>query len=186
MDYLVNQEPTAQHQELLKGYQADLCMECSEDSVIESQRAMYTLSAADDLWKTIAANEGVKETTVSFNDEIPDSAPGTIVVARHPDERQIKAIKSGLKSAKQKMPFLEFHKKHAHIGNCGDNCKVCFMIKGAMRRITKKVSPYKDTRPGHTWSMDMITFSHRSINGNKYLIQIRDHPSGVIIGLKQH
>ena len=183
MDYPVNTEPSVEHAALLRGHQVDMSLQCGADTTAESLRAMYTESAAEEVWKRIAAHSGVSESIVSFDDSIPESAPGTIVVARHPDERQVKGVKSGLKSGKQKMPYLEFHKKHAHIGNCSDSCKVCHMIKGAMRRITKKVSPYRENRPGHTWSMDMITFSHRSMNGNKYLIQLRDHMSGVIIGI---
>ena len=133
----------------------------------ECQRAMYTESTAGETWRVIAANNGVKETVVSFDDNAPDSAPGTIIVARHQDERHVKGVKSGLKTVNQKMPYRECNKKHAHIGKCDDSCRFCCMIKGAMRRITKKVSPYQDNRPGHTWSMDMITFSHRSIDGSK-------------------
>jgi hypothetical protein len=41
------------------------------------------------VWKRIAAHSGVSESIVSFDDSIPESAPGTIVVARHLDERQV-------------------------------------------------------------------------------------------------
>ena len=68
------------------------------------------------------------------------------------------------------MPYREFHRRHAHIGNCDDTCDICRMIKGAMRRITKKCDPYKETRVAHTWTMDMVTMSDRSLKGNKYFM----------------
>ena len=56
---------------------------------------------------------------------------------------------------------------------------LCKMVKGNMRRIFKKVDPRRETRPGHTWSMDIVTFSDRSEEGCKYCIVLRDYASGV-------
>ena len=111
------------------------------------------------MWQQISADAAVKQTIIAHEGEV-------IITARHPDERQVKGVKSGLKHGKQKMPYMTFHKKHGHIGNADDNCAICRMIKGAMRRITKKVDPHRDTRVGHTWTMDTITFSHISLEGS--------------------
>jgi hypothetical protein len=68
------------------------------------------------------------------------------ILARHPDERQIKEEKASLKHGRDKLSIKVFHKKYAHIGNCDDTCDICRMIKGSMRRIYKKADPYKETR----------------------------------------
>ena len=93
IDYLAAEAPTPQHQDLLSSYQADLSTECNSDSMAECKRAMYTESVADETWRVIAVNNGVKETVVSFDDNALDSAPGTIIVARHQDKRQVTGLK---------------------------------------------------------------------------------------------
>ena len=47
-----------------------------------------------------------------------------------------------------------------------------------MRRIKKMVDPHRETRPGHTWGMDIVTFSDRSEEGCKYCVVLRDFASG--------
>ena len=47
-----------------------------------------------------------------------------------------------------------------------------------MRRIYKKIDPHREQRPGHTWSMDIVTFSDRSEEGCKYCIVLRDQATG--------
>ena len=131
-------------------------------------RHTYDEATATEMFEQISAHNAVKWTVIANSGDV------TVIQARHPDERQIKGVKAGLKRGKQKMPIMIFHKRHGHIGNIDDACDICRMIKGAMRRITKKVDPYKETRPGYIWSMDMITFSHRSLEGSKYLICLRD------------
>jgi site-specific DNA-cytosine methylase len=171
IDYVVQGE-TAAYQTLMKRHHEDSVRFNSAVRAADLMRACYDTDTANQLWQQISANESVTQTIIAQEGEV-------IITARHPDERQVKGVKSGLKHGKQKMPYMMFHKKHGHIGNADDNCAICRMIKGAMRRITKKVDPHRDTRVGHTWTMDTITFSHRSLEGSKYLIVLRDKASGV-------
>lgn len=137
-------------------------------------RNTYSVEAAERLWQTVAMHNAVKQVTLADSEGESPS-----ILARHPDERQVKGVKAGLKPAKQKMPMTMFHKKHAHIGT-DDGCFICRLVKGAMRRIYKKHTPYKETRPAYAWSMDMVTFSHRSLQGSKYAIVLRDLATGTM------
>ena len=53
------------------------------------------------------------------------------------------------------------------------------MVAGAARRIYKKVDPYRELRPGHTWVMDIVTPSCMSSEGYRYVIVLCDVGSGV-------
>lgn len=171
LDYIIQDDVQPEHHILLARHYEDKIKENNEARKADLMRATYSEAAGSELWQSISSHSAVKCTTVA-ND--------TTVWARHPDERQVKGVKQGLKHGKQKMPYREFHRKHAHIGNCDDTCDVCRMIKGAMRRINKKVDPHRETRVGHTWVMDSITWSDRSLNGSKYTVVLRDLASGVI------
>lgn len=184
MDYITQSEATEGHLQLLQRHYEDKTAANSTTNAAALLRHMYSNEAARELRQRIAQHTAVKQLVQACDDttgqqEMSDNG-GSVIVARHPDERQIKGIKLGLKHGKQKLPWMKFHKTHAHLGNCDDTCAVCKMIKGAMRRIYKKTVPYKETRVGHTWTMDAITFSHRSLQGSKYLVQLRDLASGVI------
>ena len=89
----------------------------------------------------------------------------------------VRGVKAGLKSARKKLSFKEFHKLYSHMGS-DPNCSVCKMVKGNMRRIYRKIDPHREQRPGHTWSMDIVTFSDRSEEGCKYCIVLRDQSTG--------
>ena len=94
----------------------------------------------------------------------------------HPDEREIRGVKSGLRKIKRKLPVKEFHENHGHLGEC-PNCTICRAVKGSMRRIVKHVDPHREKRPGYSFSMDMITFDTRSLEQHKYLICIKCNAS---------
>lgn len=96
-----------------------------------------------------------------------------IITTQHPDDRVFRAVKSGLKRKKDKLTAKEFHEMYGHLGH-DPTCDICRMVKGNMRRITKVIDPYRETRPGHTWVMDTITFNKRSDQGNKFLVVLKD------------
>ena len=131
----------------------------------------YDITSAKDTYNTITQSPQV-DTVQIANDK------GTQMMTT----RDFRGVKAGLKHNKQKMTAREFHEKHGHIGHC-DNCEICKMAKGSMRRITKKVDPYKVDLRAHTFTMDMITLSHRSFEGNKYVLQMRDVMSGCIYAI---
>ena len=103
-----------------------------------------------------------------------------MVVATSLHEREILGVKAGMKAHFRRMRRREFHERFMHIGvlPCGEKCRICQMAKGVARRIFTKVDPFKENRVGHTWAMDGITLSHRSSQGCKYLVVLRDIASG--------
>jgi site-specific DNA-cytosine methylase len=104
--------------------------------------------------------------------EIADKTEVTEVFhTRHAEEREIKGIKAGLRKRKNKMSMREFHEDHMHMGDC-PGCEICILVNGTLRRIMKKVDPYKENRVCHTFHMDTITWSHRGFCGSKYEIHI--------------
>ena len=86
--------------------------------------------------------------------------------------------KAGMKSREKKMSGLELHMRHGHIGNHNGKCIVCNLLRGSFRRIYDKTSPYIERRVGHTFCGDVITWSDRSRQGNKYTMVLRDMCSG--------
>ena len=100
-----------------------------------------------------------------------------VVYATFPGEGDTRGVKDGLKGEKRKMTSLEFHEAFGNV-DFHPKCAICKSVKGVMRRIRKKVDPHRETRMGFLWSMDICTFSHRSSEGCKYLIVLRDNAPG--------
>ena len=117
------------------------------------------------------------EDEVVTDQAVPEGTYSTII-AQHPGEVETKGVKAGLKSVRKKLKIRDFHNIYSHMGSDPD-CKICKMVKGNMRRIRKKIDPYRETRPGHTWGLDFCTFSDRSMDGCKYLGVLRDYATGV-------
>ena len=92
-------------------------------------------------------------------------------------DREILGNKAGMKQAFKRMSRKDFHERFGHQGTC-KNCRICQMVKGLKRKIFTKVDPYRETRVGHTWAMDGITFDARSEQGCLYLVVLRDVASG--------
>jgi hypothetical protein len=101
--------------------------------------------------------------------------------ATHPGEVEIKGVKAGLHHGLNKQPYWAFHGNHGHCGagkhTDGTTCPICIQVKGCATKYYKKYAPYKDVRMGHTWAMDMVTMETRSVEGNKYLVVLRDMAS---------
>ena len=173
LDYIPQQQATAEHHTLLMQHHEDMKHTKSAANSAHLYRNTYSVEAANECYGRISCHSAVKSIMRANETDVT-------IIARHPDERNAKGVKSGLKHGRQKLPLREFHRKYAHIGNCSETCDICRMIKGAMRRISKTIDPYRETRPAHTWSMDTITFSHRSLNGSKYLTALRCKATGFI------
>ena len=98
--------------------------------------------------------------------------------ATHPGEVEIKGVKAGLHHGLNKQPYWAFHGNHGHCGvgkhTDGTVCPICVQVKGSATKYYKKYAPYKDVRMGHTWGMDAVTMETRSVEGNKYLVVLRD------------
>ena len=68
-----------------------------------------------------------------------------VLVAQHDADRQVRGVKSGLKSDRQKLTEGEFHKNYAHLG-CRLDCLICKINRGAARRNRKTANPRKELR----------------------------------------
>ena len=150
----------------------------------------YSAQVANSIMRRASCNAAVRKVIISRVVKQPDGTekvikseqrPDPAFYAQHPDEREVKGIKTALKDKKKKMLFAKFHETHGHLGSC-PNCKVCRMIKGAsvMRRISKVYDPYKPRLPGYAWDMDMIVLSDRSMENYKYLIVLKCRSTGYI------
>ena len=95
------------------------------------------------------------------------------ILARHPDDVEIRGVKRGLKRGKDKLTLREFHHDYGHLGECPGGCHICDMVKGVMRRIPHSYDPYIPRTPGRNWTMDMVTVSDRSDDGYKYMLVLR-------------
>ena len=107
------------------------------------------------------------------------SANMTSIVARHPDEKAIRGTRMGLPHGKSKMPHQAHHREHMHLGNA-DDCEICRLVKGAMKRWYKKVNPHRDNRPLYVFSMDAVTVNERSLEGSRYMVNLRCMATGYI------
>jgi site-specific DNA-cytosine methylase len=185
IDYILHSQPSAAHQTLLQRHHEDMLQSNTEANAARLHHFTYSTDTARDLYEQIRCHSAVKSTVVAIDSDVTRviaqiMAQTATITARHPDERNIKCVKAGLKHGREKLPIKLFHRRYGHIGNCDDTCDICKMIKGCMRHIYKTVDPYRDTRPAHTWSMDTITFSHRSQAGSKYATVLRCKATGVI------
>ena len=158
VDYLVVENPKQEHGKLLAAYHEDKSLRCCEINVQKVQWFEKTESQA-------MANE--HKTHPGVHD---------VLVAQHDADRQVRGVKLGLKTDRQKMTEKQFHENYGHLG-CGGDCKICKMVKGAARRIRRKVDPHKETRAAYKFHMDTVTWGVRSSQGNKYTAVLRDEAS---------
>ena len=170
-----------------RGLQASLAAEFARMHVDEFC-AMHDAMAASDVVEEVITrhdeclNSTTKDKVGSTQNPKEQSEKSAaeklgLVWAQSEAEREILGVKAGMRQEFKRMSKKIFHERMAHAGTHPD-CKICKMAKGVMRRIFRKVDPYRETRPGHTWAMDGITFDTRSEQGCKYLVVLRDMASG--------
>ena len=151
MDYILLHNPTDKdrYAGLLRDYTADATANSSKSNCLQVEHFSPTEAIA----LTIETWEKDEVTEIYFG--------------QHSDERTIRGVKAGLRKNKRQLTAHDFHEEFCHTGSL-PGCIICAQVKGAMRRIFKKVDPYKEIRPAHSWHLDTITWSHRSHNGSKY------------------
>ena len=160
VDYLIIKDPKAEHKRLLEAYHTDISEICCVENV---NKIKYF---------------DIKECHAMLNETAKRTDVIDILVGQHDADRQLRGVKLGLKTEKQKMTEQEFHNHHGHLG-CSTDCKVCRMVKGAARRIYRKVDSHKETRAAYKFHLDTITWSDRSRLGNKYTSTMRCEGSDV-------
>ena len=101
--------------------------------------------------------------------------------ARDQHDVSIRGVKAGLRRQKKRMSVDAFHRWFEHMGSC-PGCWVCDKL-GVMRKISRPIDPHRETRPAHTWHMDTITWSERSVERNKYLTVLRCAACPYYIGI---
>ena len=151
------------------------------------EAAMLSEEDANSASRKLYANEGVVE-VIGSHQETPPSFKILVnksvlengklvfkeeeIVAQHPEDRMLKGTIAGLKRGRAHLSNREARELFGHLGYY-PGCKICDTVKGNMRRIRKKPNPYREVRPGCVWAMDMITWSHGSEEGNRYLVVLR-------------
>ena len=83
-------------------------------------------------------------------------------------------------SIDRKMTALQMHMKCGHTGSHPD-CIQCRTTSKTLRRVHTEVDPYREIRPGATWSGDIVYWNVESIKGNKYTAVFRDDASDKIV-----
>jgi site-specific DNA-cytosine methylase len=160
IDYLIVKDPQPEHHKLLAAYHTDMC---------KSKAEVAKIKFFDE------------KSTQGIISNIEVSAFGVdVMVGQHDADRQIRGVKAGLKSDRQKMTEANFHTHYGHLG-CRLDCLICRMVKGASRRIRKTVDPHKEQRVAYKFHMDTLTWSDRSSQGNKYCTILRDEASDVFV-----
>ena len=185
--YIPSKTLTEEDKRLIKAHSLDTNQN-GEEAMRACEAAMLAPQDAARVDRELEAHEGIAEVISS-----PDNTPSfsTIVsqcvidnktnklttkqstlLTQHPEERMLKGTIAGLKRGRAHLSNEEAHKLFGHLGYC-PGCKLCAQVKGNMRRIRKKPNPHRESRPGCVWAMDMITWSHGSDEGNKYLVVLR-------------
>ena len=153
------------HEEYTERYSA-------HNASLQGDNAM-TMTTAHNIQKRLANSAAVKEIVYATQTQGKDGAthtktrrhkPVTPFYAQDPNEREVRGVQSALKKSKRDLKFQTFHDNHGHMGT-SPWCKICRMVKGAMRRIYKVLDPYKPRVPGYAWVTDMIVVSDRAHSG---------------------
>ena len=141
--------------------------------------AHQTLDKTDEEIQTMfKAHELMKQTLLET--PLQDTGVDSALI-----EPSLAGVKAGLPSRDQKLSLADFHRQHGHIGSL-DGCETCLKLRKTLRRVYKKIDPYIDTRVGYAWSLDAITWSELSKQGNKYTLVLRDLATGYVILIHLH
>ena len=170
LDYVIRDDNN--NKRILQANNSNLELEDTQDEMQMLRTQTYDVTSAHDAYNKVLESTQIGNVTQGNEHRAKCVRP----------QSEFRGVKAGLKNNKAKLTAREFHERYGHIGHC-ENCQVCKMAKGNMRRITKKIAPHKPELRAHTFTMDMITLSHRSIKGNKYILQMRDKMSSCIYAM---
>ena len=96
------------------------------------------------------------------------------MVARSLHDKNVRGAKAVLPKARvRNLTEKEYVQRMCHIGCMDHKCEVCVAVDGPPRRFLSKVDPFKETRPGFSFSLDMIEFDWRAFDSSKYVPQLR-------------
>ena len=135
-----------------------------------------TLNAYDADIEDLVARVNNKEAAASSsNSKLNDTTEkAESMVGRATSDKNVRGAKDVLPlSRARKQTHEQYVRRMCHIGCINPHCSICNMVVGPVRRFVTKVDPFKETRPGYLWSLDMVEFDRRSIDGAKYVPQLR-------------
>ena len=102
-----------------------------------------------------------------------------VVLGQHQESAHtnIRGVKSGLRSRKQKQSIRDFHGDHGHLG-CVGKCDICALASESSRRIYHVVDKRAEQRRAWRFDMDILTWEHGAEDGSKYQVVIRERSTG--------
>jgi site-specific DNA-cytosine methylase len=167
---------------LVNDIHRDRLVQCSEASVIQESKLLVSATEVDacviellnnDYVRTLE-NVNLPEDFNAVMDKLDkDNERLEVIYARHADDCEIRGTKNTLpKKDRRNMTEQEFHEHYGHMGS-GQNCVLCYMVKGCMRFITKVVAKYIEVRMGYFFDMDTLTVDQRAHDGTKYYTLLR-------------
>ena len=116
---------------------------------------------------------------ISVEDAGKDSLSSTgdqleVVNARTPHDKNVLGAKDVLRERRMRnLTEKEFLKRISHVGCCDPSCVICNTVIGPIRQFKLKVNPYRETRPGFVFTLDMIQLDTRAVDGSLYVPQLR-------------
>ena len=134
----------------------------------------------------VMGQEISQDQRVSVINPIPNPKAFPSQLMHHPLMSEIRGATARI--SRKGINRMSYDAKHCRFCHMGPHpkCKICRMAMGAMRKIYKKVDPYKEIRPGFLIVMDIATFDVESLEGNRYVIVLLDVASDTLWALPIH
>ena len=134
----------------------------------------------------VMGQEISQDQKVSVINPVPNPKASPSQLMHHPLMSEIRGATARItRKGINRMSYDDKHCRFCHMGP-HPKCKICKMAMGAMRRIYKKVDPYKEIRPGFLIVMDICTLDVESLEGNRYAIVLLDVASDSLWMLPIH
>ena len=97
-----------------------------------------------------------------------------VVCARTPYDKNVLGAKAVLRERRvRNLTEKEFLNRVCHTGCCDPSCLICNTVVGPIRQFKLKVNPYRETRPGFLFTLDMVQMDTRAVDGSLYVPQLR-------------
>jgi hypothetical protein len=136
------------------------------DNESDSHSLLLSAFQADKRAQTIRATAGepelgTEETTDFIVGAYANPAVTEVVCGQHEESvhTNIRGVKSGLSTEKQKLNIRDFHGDHGHLG-CVGPCEICSLASGRARRIYHSVDRHVEQRRAWRFDMDILTWEH--------------------------
>ena len=166
------------------GFWLDYVLSDGDNNNSNSRKALLAAFHEDKRALSLRAKAGepelnTDEATSFIINAYANPAVTEVVLGQHQESVQtnIRGVKSGLRSRKQKQTIRDFHGDHGHLG-CVGKCDICALASGSARRIYHVVDKHVEQRRAWRFDMDILTWEHRAADGSKYQVVIRERSTG--------